>query len=268
MADLGLNNGKRRIREGDTSIRAKQLGRQRFRTLLMDWSLPVDLFDDLLDRHVVLNLPRNTLIFQRGAFADVVYWLKAGLVDILYRQDQKKGVLIDIATPGDILGFADFLDVGSRRQLFDARARTRCEIGIVTRDRISLALSKLPPESLVVLAERINGWWAENLEHWVKFCRMDTRERLACVFDRLAEKCGAEVANGRLIVPELGHHDFALLTGSSRPLVTRILAELVAQGHLTRRERQYILHKSARSGAGTPVARGLASKAWVQRDAI
>ncbi len=254
MADLALKNGKRRKQKGHTSIRAKQLGQQRLRARLMDWSLPLDLFDDLLDRHIVVNLPRNTLIFQRGAFADVVCWLKAGLVDILYRQGEKEEILVDIATPGDILGFADFLDTGNRRQLFDARARTRCEIGIVTRDRISLALSKLSPESLVALAEKINGWWAENLEHWAKFYRMDTRERLACVFDRLAETCGAEVASGTLIVPELSHRDFALLTGSSRPLVTRMLAEMVAQGHLTRRERQYILRKGFRSGVGISAA--------------
>jgi CRP-like cAMP-binding protein len=255
MGDLTFKNEKRIKKEGDTSIRAKQLGQQRFRARLMGWSLPPHVFDDLLDRHVVVNFPRDELIFQRGAFADVVCWLRAGLVDIIHHQGEKEEILVDIAMPGDILGYADFLDAGmNRRQLFDARARTRCEVGIITRDRISLALSKLSQESLVALADRINGWWSENLEWWAKFYRMDTRQRLTCVFERLAERCGVEVSGGTLILPEFSHRDFALLTRSSRPLVTRMLAEMVTQGHLTRHERQYILCKCLRSRADISAA--------------
>jgi hypothetical protein len=69
------------------------------------------------------------------------------------------------------------------------------------------------------------------------------RERLYAVLQDLAARFGINEARGTLIIPELGHEDFADLIGSSRPLVTKLLAEIVSQGMIGRSGRRYIVLK-------------------------
>ena len=217
-------------------------GLQRLKARLLSWPLPHGSVDDLLDRHMVLNFAEKSLIFQQGALGDVTYWVRGGLVDVIFRDGKKRDVLVEVAGPGELLGFMA-LDgkVNGRGQIFTARARTRCEIGVLTRERISFVLDRLPPDVLVCLAEHINVWWSEKMERWVKFVRLSARERLESILAELAEKCGVDDAHGRLIVSAFSHDDFASMIASSRPMVTRLLCEMVAQGHLLRRDRRYII---------------------------
>ena len=236
------NRAARSVRKTPLPNVARPNGLQRLKARLLSWQLPHGSVDDLLDRHMVLNFAEKSLIFQQGAPGDVVYWLRAGLVDVISRDAKRGDVLVEVAGPGDLLGFMDLDAKGDgRRQTFTARARTRCEIGLLTRERISFVLDKLPPNVLVPLAEYINVWWSEKMERWVRFVRLNARERLESVLAELAEKCGVDDTCGTLIVPEFSHEDFASMIACSRPMVTRLLFEMVAQGHLLRRDRRYIL---------------------------
>ena len=239
------NGTRRSTRNLLQSVIAKPTGLQRFKAVLLASSLPMDVIDDFLQQHMTVIFPKNTFIFNNGTPGDVIYWVRAGFVDVLSRDPQKGNLIIEIATSGDLLGFMDFVDPGSGcRQIFDARARTRCEIGLLTRDRIDLALQQLSPADLVSLGEHINDWWSEKIEYWVKFLALSARERLELVLTRLGEKCGVHDTLGTLIAPKFSHEDFALMIGSSRPMVSRLLTEMEAQGRLSLRDRRYILHKA------------------------
>jgi CRP-like cAMP-binding protein len=214
--------------------------------------LPKNIVDDWLERHLVVNLPKDTFVFKKGTQADLIYFVRAGLVDVLSRDSQGRRLIVEMAAPGDLLGFMDFADSrGESHQLFDARARTQCEIGIITRERIELALDQLSSSDLVSIAERINDWWSEKIKYWVTFSVLHARERLELVLTRLAEKLGVEDAYGKLIPVEFSHEDLGLMTASPRPMVSRLLADLVAEGRLSRRDRRYVLHKTAKVSGPT-----------------
>jgi CRP-like cAMP-binding protein len=249
------NRTARDVERTPLSTVAKFNGLQRFRARLLSWPLPRGAVDDLLDRHIVLNFPEKSLIFQQGAPGDVIYWVRTGVVDLVSPDSKKGDVLVEVAGPGEMIGFMDLsTKSGTRRQIFTARARTRCEIGVLTRERINSVLDKLPPHILVSLAEHINDWWSEKIERWVKFVRLSARERLESALAELAEKCGVRDTYGTLIVPQFSHDDFAAMIASSRPMVTRLLAELIAQGRLIRRDRRYVLceRPSAKRANGSP----------------
>jgi CRP/FNR family cyclic AMP-dependent transcriptional regulator len=249
------NRAARRLQKTSLPNVARRNGLQRLKARLLSWPLPHGSVDDLLDRHMVLNFAEKSLIFQQGAPGDVVYWLRAGLVDVISRDAKRGDVLVELAGPGELLGFMDVNAEGDgRSQIFTARARTRCEIGVLTRERISFVLDKLPPDVLVSLAEHINVWWSEKIERWVKFVRLNARERLESVLAELAEKCGVDDTRGRLIVPEFSHEDFASMIASSRPMVTRLLFEMVAQGHLLRRDRRYIICEGSHTNSRRSMA--------------
>jgi CRP/FNR family transcriptional regulator, cyclic AMP receptor protein len=239
------NGTHRNIRNLVRSAIAMPTGLQRFKAFLQACSLSANVIDDFLQRHMMVSFPKNAFIFRQGTPGDVIYWVKAGLVDVLCSDSRRGNLIVEIATPGDLLGFMDFVDASvGCRQMFDARARTRCEIGILTRDRIDLALAQLSAEALVSLGEHINDWWSEKIKYWVKFAALSARERLELVLSRLGEKCGVDDIGGTLIVPEFSHEDFALMIASSRPMVSRLLAAMVAEGRLLRRHRRYILCKA------------------------
>jgi CRP/FNR family transcriptional regulator, cyclic AMP receptor protein len=236
------NRTARNVERTPLSSVANFNGLQRFRARLLSWPLPRGAVDDLLDRHIVLNFPEKSLIFRKGAPADVVYWVRAGVVDLISPDSKKGNVLVEVAGPGEMIGFMDIgTKSATRRQIFTARARTRSEIGVLTRERINSVLNKLPPHVLVSLAEHINDWWSEKIERWVKFVRLSAHDRLELALADLAEKCGVRDTHGTLIVPQFSHDDFASMIASSRPMVTRLLAELIAQGRLVRRDRRYVL---------------------------
>jgi CRP/FNR family cyclic AMP-dependent transcriptional regulator len=221
----------------------------------LGWPLPESCVDELLERHMVVNFAASSVIFQQGAPGDVIYVTRAGLVDLIFRDSRERELLVEVAGPGELLGFMDIEANGQDHvQIFTARARTRCEIGVVSRERISHVLDKLTPNLLVTLADHINVWWSEKMERWLQFVRLSARERLASVLAELAEKLGVDDAHGRLIVSEFSHEDFASMIASSRPMVTRLLAEMMAQGSLFRRDRRYILSSAYRKNSRRSIA--------------
>ena len=70
---------------------------------------------------------------------------------------------------------------------------------------------------------------------------MSFKERLELVFKELARKFGVHDSRGILLTPELAHADFADMIGSSRPMVTRLMANMTKQGLLLRQGKRFIL---------------------------
>jgi CRP-like cAMP-binding protein len=57
----------------------------------------------------------------------------------------------------------------------------------------------------------------------------------------LAQKFGVREARGTLLIPEFGHADFAEMIGSSRPMVSRLIAEMIANHRLAYDGKHYIV---------------------------
>ena len=83
------------------------------------------------------------------------------------------------------------------------------------------------------------------------FLGMPFRERLDVVLHELGSKFGVRDKRGILLMPELSHADLAEMIGSSRPMVSRLIAEMTEEGHLLRQGKQLVLLEPFAGGDST-----------------
>jgi CRP-like cAMP-binding protein len=131
---------------------------------------------------------------------------------------------------------------------------------MITRQRVRELLTKLDSASLLEVSERMNAAWSGWVHYYASLMGMSFRERLVLTLAELGRKLGAPDDDGIALTFEPAHGDLAEMIGSSRPMVSRLMADLIAQGEIARRGRLYILLKggtiasiaSRNVPAGTP----------------
>jgi CRP/FNR family transcriptional regulator, cyclic AMP receptor protein len=240
-----VNNLRGTLQPSDASN-----GLQSFERSLSGFHVPQRLIGDLLEHHTVLSFAKDSRLYDRGSPADVLYWVRTGLVlvSVYFPEENGRGILVRLAGPGELIGFADFIDDRGRRcQAFEAYAKTNCQVALVTREHLHKVLKALEPEDLVLLLEQLNTAWCAEMTQRLKSLVIDYRRRLELVFADLAERCGVEDSRGVMLTPELNHLDFAHMLGCSRPMVGRLIADMINQGILIQHNRRYILTRDLRS---------------------
>lgn len=79
-------------------------------------------------------------------------------------------------------------------------------------------------------------------ERYVCFLGSTFRTRLEMVLNRLGTRFGISDKRGTLVVPKLTHEDLAEMIGSCRPMVSKLIGDMIKKGLLARGEkRQFIL---------------------------
>ena len=198
--------------------------------------------EELLEQHTRLSYPKDAPIFLQGAPADVAFYVIGGLVKIYCPKGDGNRVLLQLAGPGDVLGHIDLVESGRRRtQVFEAQAFTRCTLALFTREHLRKSAEMLERDSLVRGIELINTAWSAIAQWYAVFLGLSLKERLEAVFRELATRFGVREKRGILLLPELSHMDFAEMIQSSRPMVSRLIAQMINDGVLGRRGRQYIV---------------------------
>jgi CRP/FNR family transcriptional regulator, cyclic AMP receptor protein len=227
-------------RGAERSIAAE--GYDKLKARLMSHELPETVVAELIEHHTPINYPKGSMIFLQGAPTDLIYWVSSGLVDILCPEPDGSQIQASLLGPGDIFGFMQSADFnGKQGQAFQARARTNVQLGLITRDRVCKVLSRLDPPLLVRLLGEITAIWGSFTHYHVRYLGMNFSERMETVLRDLARKFGVKDSRGILLIPELGHADFAEMIGSSRPMVSRLIAEMVANKRLLYDGRHYIV---------------------------
>jgi CRP/FNR family transcriptional regulator, cyclic AMP receptor protein len=217
-------------------------GFQRLKTRLTSHGLPEATVNELIDHHTPLSYPKGSIIFLQGAPTDILYWVSSGLVDIICPDSEGGQIQTNLLGPGDIFGFVEFSDPrGNPVQAFQSRARTPVQVGLITRDRVSKVLSRLDSPLLVHVLGEITAVWGWFTHHCAQFLGMNYSERLETVLRDLAQKFGVRESRGTLLIPEFGHADFAEMIGSSRPMVSRLIAEMIANKRLAYDGKHYIV---------------------------
>jgi CRP-like cAMP-binding protein len=204
--------------------------------------LPPSLTDEFINHHTRLSYAKDALIFTQGAPADVLFYVLNGVVKIYCPVGDGERVLLRLAGPGDLLGNIDFLDSGEhRKQLFEAQTLTRCSLALLTREHLRRSVEMLDSKHLVRLLESLNSAWS-SVAHWyAMFLGLSLRERLEAVFRDLATRFGVKDKRGILVLPELSQIDFAEMIQSSRPMVSRLITDMIEAKALERRGRQYVV---------------------------
>jgi CRP-like cAMP-binding protein len=223
-------------------------GDERVKAQLADWRLPARTAAELVGHYTVVSHSNGSPIFSRGSPADVLYWVRTGLVALYYPLEDGRRVLARLCGPGEIFGYTDFIDdTGHNVQAFDAVAKTNCKIALLTHEHVQKVLHQLDPETLVSLLERLKTAWSMELQHWVRFLGMHFRQRLELVLADLASRCGVRDDRGTILLAELSHETLAEMIGSSRPIVSKLLAEMTEERIISRHDGHYLLQTAPKA---------------------
>jgi CRP/FNR family cyclic AMP-dependent transcriptional regulator len=224
------------------SLQVSAQAQERLLFKLSSMGLPRQAATALLERHMLVRYPKGAELFSMGSPADVVFAVLTGLVKVHSSRAGSDPVLVELAGPGDLVGYADFADAdGGRSQLFEATALTNCCVALFTRNQISEVLKALEPEALLRITMAINSMWSSVVYRYATFLGMSLRKRLEVVLGELAERFGVPDSRGTLLLPELAQEELAEMIGSSRPMVSKLLTEMTDRGLLIREGRRHIL---------------------------
>jgi CRP/FNR family cyclic AMP-dependent transcriptional regulator len=217
-------------------------GYQKLRSRLISRGIPESVVDELLDQPTIVSYKRGAFIFFDGAPTDLVFWVSSGLVDILCPGADGDQISAGVLGPGEFFGFIERIDdKGRPAQAFQARARTNVQVGLLIRERIFKVLGRQDPMLLLHILEEVVAAWSELTLHYTQFLGTNYNSRLEIILAELATKFGVKESRGTLLIPEFGHSDFAEMIGCSRPMVSRLLGEMISTGSLAQDGRHYII---------------------------
>jgi len=223
----------------------QEKARNRAEEKLGELNVPFEFMSQLLREHASSTFRKGEALFLRGSTADVLYWVVSGLVKICCPTPDGGSVLVGMAGPGDFIGFIDTTESGDRRfQAFEGRAMTKTNVAIFTRDRVRTILKTLNADDLISLIENVNTGWSVFCRHWIRLSGLPIRGRLRATLQDLAVRFGARESRGILLMITVSHDELAAMIASSRPRVTKLIAELVREGFIARQGRHYILLNS------------------------
>jgi hypothetical protein len=103
---------------------------------------------------------------------------------------------------------------------------------------------------LLRVFELLNSYWSTVSYRYALFLGMSLRKRLQIVLDELGARFGVKDARGLLLTSELSQQEISEMIGGSRPMVSKLLAEMIERGTLAQVGRRYVL--LAKTGAKMP----------------
>jgi CRP/FNR family cyclic AMP-dependent transcriptional regulator len=223
-------------------INALNEDRSRLAWRVRQAGVPSEIIDELINDNIVARYARRFRLFLQGAPADVLMIIINGVVKVHCAQPDGRRFLVELAGPGDIIGHVDRMDFKGRHcQAFEAQALTNCAVALVSRQRILKLLADSDHTTLIELFERLNTFWGAVVHRYASLMTLSYRERLEAMLAEVAARFGVKEARGTMLTLELGHDDWAEMIGSSRPMVSRLIAEMCKNRLLARDGKHYIL---------------------------
>jgi CRP/FNR family transcriptional regulator, cyclic AMP receptor protein len=214
------------------------------RNSLSRLSLPLDLVDELVERHIAVVFEKGALAFYEGNADGMLACILSGYVKVYCPVGDGNRTLVRLAGPGEVIGYPDYVDEkGRHARLFEAQVASKCTLALFSRDHVARMLSSLQPSDLISILAALNTFWSENLRFFTTLLNLPFWDRLTIVMSDLAKRAGVRDSEGIILIPEIGHEDLAEMIGCSRPMVSRLIAEMVESGLLARRGKQYVMLK-------------------------
>jgi CRP/FNR family cyclic AMP-dependent transcriptional regulator len=214
------------------------------RTSLGRLNLPPELVEELIERHIAVSFEKGALAFCEGNTDGMLGCILSGYVNVYCPVGDGNRTLVRIAGPGEIIGYPDYLDEkGRHARMFEAQVASKCTLALFSRDHVARLLASLPPDTLTSIIAALNTFWSENLRRFAVLLNLPFWDRLTIVLSDLAMRAGVRDSEGIILIPEVFHEDLAEMIGCSRPMVSRLIAQMVESGLLARRGKQYVLLK-------------------------
>jgi CRP/FNR family cyclic AMP-dependent transcriptional regulator len=224
------------------SSRQHEEGFAILRTSLSRLNLPLNSVDELIERHITVAFEKGAMAFCEGNTDGMIACVLNGYVKVYCPVGEGNRTLVRLAGPGEIIGYSDYVDEkGRNARLFEVQVATKCTLALFSRDHVIRLLADLPPENLVSILSALNTFWSENLRFFTTLLNLPFWDRLTIVLSDLAKRAGVRDSQGIILIPEVFHEDLAEMIGCSRPMVSRLIAQMIVSGLLARRARQYVL---------------------------
>jgi len=224
------------------SSRQHEEGFAILRTGLSRLNLPLDLVDELIERHIAVVFEKGAMAFCEGNTDGMIACILNGYVKVYCPVGDGNRTLVRLAGPGEIIGYSDYVDEkGRNARMFEVQVATKCTLALFSRDHVFRLLADLPQENLVSILAALNTFWSENLRFFTTLLNLPFWDRLTIVLSDLAKRAGVRDSQGIILIPEVFHEDLAEMIGCSRPMVSRLMAQMMESGLLARRARQYVL---------------------------
>ena len=207
-------------------------------------NLPADLVNELIERHISVSYEKGAWAFCEGNTDGMVAYIMSGYVNVYCPVGDGNRTLVRMAGPGEVIGYPDYVDEkGRTARLFEAQAASKCTLALFSRDHLARLLARLPIDGLIAIVTALNTFWSENLWFFATLLNLPLYDRLMIVMSDLAKRLGVRDSQGIVLIPEIFHDDLAEMIGCSRPMISRLIAQMVESGLLARRGKQYVLLK-------------------------
>lgn len=219
--------------------------------------LPPAAAEGLVKHLTLLSYAPGSILVTQGSFANVVFWIVSGTAKIYCMIPNGSRILLRFAGPGHLVGYPTLAaSEDGEMQPFEVQALTKCTIAMFSRDKLMASLEKLDQSTLRHLVEHLNEPWFLTAHRLATFLGYTFRQRLEHTFRDLASSFGVEDERGLLLNLKLSHMDFAEMIGSSRPMATVLIGEMMAEHSLHREGRhQYLIPRSAPIFPHPPLSR-------------
>jgi CRP/FNR family transcriptional regulator, cyclic AMP receptor protein len=209
---------------------------------LASYSIPPSLTAEILERQIPVNFEKCAMVFSEGSTDDLLACLLSGYVKVYCPISDGGRTLMRLATPGELIGYAEYLDErGKRARMFEAVCSSKCTVALISRDRVARLLNELSPDSLIGILESLNRFWSFRVRWFATLLSLPFCARLEIVLADLAARAGVKDSRGTILLPELAHEDLAEMIGCSRPMVSRIVGEMTEQDLIARNGKNYVL---------------------------
>src|SRR5271169_5489900 len=134
------------------------------RTGLNRLNLPVDLVDELIERHIAVAFEKGALAFCEGNTDGMLACIVSGYVNVYCPVGDGNRTLVRMAGPGEVIGYPDYVDErGQIARMFEAQVASKCTLALVSRDHLARSLARLPINRLIAILTALNTFWSKNL---------------------------------------------------------------------------------------------------------
>jgi CRP/FNR family cyclic AMP-dependent transcriptional regulator len=214
------------------------------RTSLGRLKLPPDMVDELIERHMAVAYEKGALALCEGNTDGMLACILSGYVKVYCPVGDGNRTLVRLAGQGEIIGYYDYVDEkGRNARLFEVQVASKCTLALFNRDHVVRLLANLPTENLLSILAALNSFWSENVRFFTTLLNLPFWDRLTIVLGDLARRAGVQDSEGVVLIPEIFHEDLAEMIGCSRPMVSRLIDQMVKSELLARRGKQYVLLK-------------------------
>src|SRR3984893_10416213 len=120
-------------------------------------NLPLDLVEELIERHIAVAFEKGALVFCEGNTDGMLACILSGYVNVYCPVGDGGRTLVRMAGPGEIIGYPDYVDEkGRHARLFEAQVASKSTLALFSRDYVARLLASLPTGVLISIIASLN----------------------------------------------------------------------------------------------------------------